>query len=165
MKQNPDPAARARKGCPYELLLFILIPVLIVGAIRLALRASRGGSTGDVDQSLVETYVGLVAEGRYDEAYEQCLSSEFRRSMSAEAFSRAHAEAREERGALRAREILMVKPGRNLFSGVREVQILYRLEYENGEWRNYLSASDADGEWRILGLYRRGAGHLVPAVW
>jgi hypothetical protein len=160
MNPTPLPAAPPRGW-----LLFILIPALIAGAVFMVIQAVRTGPAGDVDRDLVAVYVGLIAEARYEEAYDRCLSAACRRHLSKEDFAGAHRRLRAERGPLKNREILLQKPSRNLFSGIREIQLLYRLEYEKGEWRNYLVASDADGEWRIDGTYRRATQYLEDFIW
>jgi len=154
-----------KRGCPFELLLFLLVPALIIGGILLAVRAVKEGPTDEVDQGVVATYIGLITAGRYDEAYYQCLTAQYRKRMTGEEFAQAHRDTRGERGSLSNREILLIKQGRNLFSGVQNVELLYRLDYERGEWRNYLMADTADGEWRINGTYRRTAKHLEMDVW
>lgn len=154
-----------KQGCPFELLLFLLVPALIIGGILLAVRAVKEGPTDVVDQGVVETYIGLITERRYDEAYDQCLTADYRNRMTREEFAQAHRDTRKERGALLNREILLIKQGRNLFSSVQNIELVYRLDYEHGEWRNYLMADNADGEWRINGTYRRAARHLEADVW
>ncbi len=146
-------------------LLFILIPALIAGGIFLALRGAEEWSIEEVDQGVVETYCRLIAEGRFDDAYDQCLSAAYRRQVSREDFARGHTQTRAERGALQSREILREWSGVNLFSRVRDVRILYLLTYPNGEWRDYIVVDNADGEWRIEGTYRRGAKYLEFIVW
>ena len=118
------------------LWLFILIPARIAGAVWLALSASKEWPIDEIDQGVVETYCRLVAEERYDEAYEQCLSAAYRREVSREDFAGAHAQTREERGALQSRELLRIKAGTNLFTRERSFQLLYLLTYPNGDWRD-----------------------------
>ena len=157
---NPSGATRKPK-----VWLFLLIPALIVGAVLLALRGSKKWPVAEADQ-VVETYVRLIAEERYDEAYEQCLSADYRRDVNREKFTEAHAEVRAERGALQQRELLRAESSVNLFSGVRSLQMLYRLTYPNEEVRDYVVVNDADGELRIEGTYRlSGSDGLTFRLW
>lgn len=151
-----------KKGCPFELLLFLLVPALIVGAIMLALRAVQEGPADEVNHGIVAIYLGLIADEHYDEAYDQCLTAEYRSRMTREEFAEAHRRTRAERGALLDREILRIQQGRNLFSGVQDLQLQYRLTYEQGEWRNYIATNTSGGDWLINGTYRRAAKYLEP---
>lgn len=154
-----------QKKHPLSLLLFILIPVLIAGAVFLALRGSKQWPIEEVDQGVVETYCRLIAEGRFGDAYDQCLVAAYRREVSLEEFARAHEQTRAERGVLQSREILREWSTVNLFTRVRDVRILYLLTYPEGEWREYVVVDNADGEWRIEGTYRRAVKHLEFVIW
>jgi hypothetical protein len=146
-------------------VLFIIIPVLIAGTVWLALRGSKDWPIDELDTGIVETYCRFIAEGRYDEAYEQCLSSAYRRDVSREDFAGAHERVRTERGVLQSRELVRMKSSVNLFSGTRSVQLLYLLRYPDDEWRNYIIVDNADGEWRIEGTYRKTVQNLDYIVW
>lgn len=144
---------------------FLLAIGVFVLVVYLPIRATRQWSIDDIDGDLVETYCTLVAEERYADAYQDCLSNAYRKDVSLEDFAAAQVRARESRGILQSREILRIKPGRNLFTGTRDIQLLYRLTYSRGERRDYMVINNADGDWRIEGTYILMGSGLRYEVW
>lgn len=139
--------------------------VLIAALILLALRSTRALPVEEIDRTLVDAYCRLVAQGKYAEAYAQCLTTAYRREVSRDEFAQAQRKRREEAGVLQGRELLRMKAGTSLFSGVRELQLLYLLRYPGGEERNYMVVDDADGEYRIDGTYVKPVSGLSFKVW
>jgi hypothetical protein len=135
--------------------------VLSVSGMRAA--AAQGG---ELDRTLVERYCRLVAEERYAEAWQECLTDAYRGNLPVEDFAAAHRKRRAEDGVIAGRELLHVQSSRNLFSRERRLQLLYRLVSASGERTRVLIVSDADGGMRVDGTYTESPSEtLTFEVW
>ncbi len=153
------------KRHPVTNALCVLIPFLTAAAIFMVWRSRAEWPIADIDQGIVETYCRLIGNGQYGEAYDQCLSSAYRRQVSRDDFIRAQTATREARGVLQEREFVRAWSYFNLFTRVREFRLLYLLTYPDDQWRNYIVGDNADGEWRIEGTYRKEVDNLRYIVW
>ncbi|MEZ4528728.1 MAG: hypothetical protein R2941_22670 [Desulfobacterales bacterium] len=125
-----------------------------------------GPSAEELDATLVESYVQYIAKGDFASAYGKCLNADYKRDIPLSDFQKAHEKRRSEMGGIQKREIRRVRTGYNLFSPVRQHQILYALQYPGREWMGYMVLSDADGEWKIEGTYVSSASDtLTFLVW
>jgi len=125
-----------------------------------------GPSAEELDATLVENYIQYIASGDFTSAYEKCLNADYRRDVSLSDFQKAQEKRRAEMGIIQKREIRRARTSYNLFSPVRQHQILYALQYPSKEWMGYIVLSDADGEWRIEGTYIKSASDtLTFRVW
>jgi hypothetical protein len=134
-----------------------------------ALAACSGGPPGganELDHTIVETYCRLVAEGKYREAYEQCLTAEYRKDMTAQQFAAAQEKRRAEAGGLQARKLIHSQTSHNLFSKTREVYLKYELQYPGGPEVQHMILSDEAGPFRVKGTYHETAGGTLDfKVW
>lgn len=125
-----------------------------------------GPSAEELDATLVQNYVEYIAKEDFAAAYEKCLNADYKRDISPADFQKAHEKRKAEMGIIQKREIRRVKTSYNLFSPVRQHQILYVLQYPGKEWMGYMVLSDADGEWKIEGTYVSSASDtLTFIVW
>lgn len=126
----------------------------VVGLVRV-LSGTTGAQTEArrLDATLVSEYVRLVAEERYREAYETCLTRDYRGNLAAEDFVAAHAKRRQSLGAVLGRELTTLHESRNLFSGTHEVQLKYVLQYASGSRAGVVVVNDADGRMLVDGTY------------
>lgn len=144
-------------------LSHLIVPLVGAGLVGLAVLAYRGhvrmqADATAIDATLVEEYCRLVAEERYAEAYERCLTREYRGRIPPERFAQVQRERRAEHGALQGRKLVTLQASRNLFSGTRSFVLQYQLQYPAGPRPGFLSVSDADGPMRVEGTYIDGAG-------
>lgn len=120
----------------------------------------------ELDRTVVEEYCRLVAEGRYAEAWERCLTADYRSKVSVDDFAAAHERRRAEGGTVQGRRLLTIDSTRQLFTWVRWLHLLYAVDYPGREERLYLVVSDADGTFRVDGTYvPAGTDTLDFMVW
>ena len=149
-----------------EHLLPLLIPAASVAAITLCAgifgcSGRPPAKAGELDATVVETYCRLVAEGKYQEAYDQCLSADYRGDVTAERFAAEQEKRRAEAGVLQGRELIHSQTSHNLFSPVREVYLKYELSYPRGAEVQYMILTDADGPFKVKGTYHETAGETL----
>ncbi len=156
-----------RKMDPTVCISIIFVVFTIIWLSFLIYKSRKPGpSSEELDATLVESYVQYIASGDFTPAYEKCLNADYRRDIRLSDFRKAHEKRRAETGVIRKREIRRFKKIYNLFSPVRQYQILYALQYPDKERMGYIVLSDADGEWRIEGTYISSAsGTLTFTVW
>ena len=144
----------------------LVLVACIVGAllvVGLSVRGQRKDRdvSHEIDRTLLATYVRLVGDGRYPEAWETCLSAKYRKEAPLEKFVAAHEKRRKETGRLEGARLLRFQTSRSLFSKVREHQLLYELAYPGGPQRLYAVVGDADGAFRIEGTYFMTGGETL----
>jgi hypothetical protein len=149
-----------------EHLLPCLLPAAAAGCLILC--AGIFGCSGrppakatELDAAVVETYCRLVAEGKYQDAYEQCLTAEYRGDVTAQQFAAAMEKRRAEAGVLQGRKLIYSQTSHNLFSPVREVHLKYELQYPRGPEVQYMILSDADGAFKVKGTYHETAAETL----
>ena len=138
---------------------------MIGGAVWAALLGFSQWPITDISEGVLSEYVELVREGSYGDAYDKCLSASYRSDISKEDFTEEHRKLETSRGKLQAFEVLRVKYGRNVFTGVRSMQLLCLLRYSDSEFQDYVEVNDRDGEWRIDGTYILQGRGLLFKVW
>jgi hypothetical protein len=152
----------------------VLIGALVVAAVVSVwmIVTSMRGRLGpqvlatELDRTVVEEYCRLVAEGRYAEAWERCLTADYRRKRPVEDFVAAHERRRAEVGTVQGRRMLTISSTRQLFTWVRELQLLYAVDYPGREERLYIVLSDADGQFRVDGTHEPASPDtLNPIIW
>ena len=148
------------------ILTFVAV-VLVAGAVVALLVLAVAGMRKDqlaakeVDRTLVEDYCRLVAEEKYADAYERCLSAAYQRQVSAADFVAAHAKRRAAVGSLQKRRLVEASCSRSLFTRTRQFQLHYELHYPGGDEMRYLVAEGADGVFRVEGTYTSSTGDTL----
>ncbi len=157
-----------RRRWDMSVYLAIALAVFTLAWVSVLIFKSRkpGPSVRELDATLVESYVQHIAKGDFISAYEKCLNADYKRDIPLSDFQKAHEKRRLKMGVIQKREIRRVRTSYNLFSPVRQHQILYDLQYPGREWMGYMVLSDANGEWRIEGTYVNSASRtLTFTVW
>lgn len=119
----------------------------------------------ELDATLVNAYIQAVAEGNFKKAYEDCLSADYRRNITLADFEKVQQQRRAEMGIIQNRKLMWRNNSRNLFSGVKEHQVMYELQYPGQTWNGWLVLTNADGAWRIDGTYVKIGSGLNFKVW
>ncbi len=140
-------------------LIGITIAAAIIGVVWLAVRGQGMDQAvaGDIDRGVMADYCRSIAEGRFADAWDTCLSTSYQAEVSRERFVAAHEKRRAEYGALGSCRLLRAQLHRNLFSRTRELDLLYELTYPGRVEREYAKVNDTDGRWRIEGTYHLSA--------
>ena len=150
----------------------IVVAVALGAAVLAGLALAATGRTRaqldakQLDSGIVAEYCRLVAEERYAEAFEKCLTSSYRKQARPEKFAAALQKRRGELGPMLGRELVQVQSSRNLFSGTRSYQLRYQLRYAAQTLPRVLVVDDSDGEARIDGTFFETAGDSLSfEVW
>ncbi len=144
----------------------LVVVACVLGALLIVSLSVRGQKkdrdvSGEIDRTLMATYVRLVGEGQFSEAWGTCLSAKYQKAAPLDKFVAAHEKRRKEAGKLEGARLLRFQTSRSLFSKVREHQLLYELSYTGGLQRHYAVVSDADGAFRIEGTYFMTGGETL----
>jgi hypothetical protein len=140
-------------------LVAVGVVALLVTAVRGHLKVQR--TVREIDATLVDEYCRLIAAGKVAEAWERCMTADYRRAAPLADFVAAHDRRRAEVGTVQARELLSITSSRSLFTGVTEYQLHYRVDYPAREEILYVGVSDADGPPRIYGTYVSAASDTL----
>jgi len=151
---------------PVKIVVLVALVVAAVVSIWMIVTSMRGRLgpqvlAAELDRTVVDEYCRLVAEGRYAEAWERCLSADYRGKVTIDDFAVAHDRRRAEVGTVQGRRLLTIGSTRQLFTWVRWLHLLYAVDYPGREERLYIVLSDADGEFRVDGTYEPGAGDTL----
>jgi hypothetical protein len=138
---------------------------LNVGLVYLSMRQTKKIPVREMDQTIVETYCRLIADGKYEEAYDRCLAKSYRDEMPLADFIQAHEKYRAATGVLQSRELIRQQSSSNLFTGEHTHQLQYDLVYPESSLRDYIVLTDADGEYKVEGTYTARGEGLNFKVW
>ncbi len=141
-----------------KVLVLVALVAAAVVSVWMIVTSARGRLgpqvlAAELDRTVVEEYCRLVAEGRYAEAHERCLTADYRSKVSVDDFAAAHERRRADVGTVQGRRLLTIDSTRQLFTWVRWLHLLYAVDYPGREERLYLVVSDADGTFRVDGTY------------
>ncbi len=128
------------------------VVALFVGVVYPAIRKDAQ-LRKEVDYTLVKQYCELVTASLFEQAYHDCLAESYRDDLPAGVYLDAQIKRRNEYGNLKRWEFRKADPGRTLYLPVNEVQILYKLHYEKKTALGWIIATNAEGEWKIIGTY------------
>ncbi len=137
----------------------------MAGLIALAVKSTRALPVEEIERTLVDKYFALIKDGRYGDAYEQCLTGNYRKYTTLDEFCAAHENLRMEIGVPKNRELREMHSSYNLFTRTRDFQFLYRIEYPTKESHRSMIIDDSDGEYRIDGTYTGGLDNMRFMVW
>ncbi|HPS58248.1 MAG TPA: hypothetical protein PK514_09095 [Spirochaetota bacterium] len=135
---------------------FFITFIILTASIIIPLNCRNSGRQSATLQELdiiVDTYCSHVAEGRYREAYNECLNAQYRKDISLDDFISSHEKRKKELGIPVEKTRTYDKENYNIFSGVKEYQLTYELKYANATHHEHIKLNNEDGSFLIEGTY------------
>ncbi len=125
---------------------------------------SRGGEmvmTANLDQEIVQRYVGHVAEGAYVRAY-ALLSEDYRKEVPLEKFREGHEKRKAEVGIITSCTLIRDEVLYNIFSPKREIRLKYEFFYEEKRHTGWVKLREEETDrFAIDGTYRETVGDSI----
>lgn len=149
---------------------YFLIPIviLILGFALFIFSGCKKKPPVNVEdlEKIVDKYCAYVAEGAYDNAYNECMNSRYKKDVPLDKFTEAHEKRKESLGVLQEKKMNFKINTYNIFSGLREYQFTYELKYGNATNHEVIKLNDEDGIFLIEGTYTRSSSETLRfMVW
>ncbi len=141
--------------------IFLTAAIIIFGGC--GSKSTPSATIQELD-SIVDTYCRYVAEGRYAEAYNRCLNSQYKKDISLKDFTLAHEKRKATPGTLTGRTMTFNRESRNIFTDLREYQLTYELRYGSVTRHEHVKLNNEDGVFLIEGTYTASSNKTLRFI-
>ncbi len=146
--------------------LFITILSAVLILIQAGCTKNKQGATLQELDTIVQTYCSYIAAGKFHDAYNKCLNAQYRKDIPLDQFTAAHEKRKNTLGALESATMTYDKKSYNIFTGLTEYQLTYKLKYADKTYHEHIKLNNESGEFLIEGTYTSSASKTLRfMVW